>query len=724
MRRQALISLPLMVLAFVVVWIFRPALEWLKFPTDGMFMAFTDPSTEESQGMVYTIRFLFWLALMYFALIMAKPFLSLFIPRTHGLGSTKPYRRIQALLGEVKIIFLFFITVLLCAQIPLTVQDFEQRVKDEIPNQRKAAQWNADDVKQAIWVEEKSSEEVQLAMARDRERVVPKARAAVWKEFLYNPLKFTHIDFMRIWKWAFVAALLLYGFTLHPPVRHWLAGLTDKRLSRKQQIRMGRGGSARFAGFFEEIASRFDSDTPGIFYGRSMYNPWLLIGSSDRRHMLTLGGTRAGKGVSVVQPNLMHSSGSAMVNDPKGTSVYVTAEKRRQEGQKTFVVDPFQITQETTASHSFLGHLDIYSQTIREELGIIADSQVIRNPEARDSHWDDGAKSVIAALNGYLLTPKSYKDPELPHHEHPSLYHIRELLTLPPDQQEKLWANMATIDLAGGLMREVGNRIRRGVKTEEIANILSNVDKHTSWLSSPVMHETLNEFDENGKEKPNVLRFEQLKKEATTVYLVLPPHQIDEHKRFLRLFINMALNQMAVGGKSKVPVYFLLDEFASLGPMPQIERAMGLMAGYNMTIHPILQDLGQLKKLYPKGYHTFINNSRAVQVFGTSDIATCQFVSERMGDRILDQLPLSTARGDIRKMRTPSEVSEDIAAEGNRQYILRAGKPPLLIERVPYYDSAPVPWLYRLALSLKVAPYIKWLQPVFQGYGSDPDYKS
>lgn len=46
------------------------------------------------------------------------------------------------------------------------------------------------------------------------------------------------------------------------------------------------------------------------------------------------------------------------------------------------------------------------------------------------------------------------------------------------------------------------------------------------------------------------------------------------------------------------PVLFLLDEFAALGRLEPVERAMGLMAGYGVQLWPILQDLHQLRDTY------------------------------------------------------------------------------------------------------------------------------
>ena len=53
-------------------------------------------------------------------------------------------------------------------------------------------------------------------------------------------------------------------------------------------------------------------------------------------------------------------------------------------------------------------------------------------------------------------------------------------------------------------------------------------------------------------------------------------------------------------------VLFLLDEFAALGRLEAVERAMGLMAGYGLQLWPILQDLSQLRALYGPRANTWL----------------------------------------------------------------------------------------------------------------------
>lgn len=70
-----------------------------------------------------------------------------------------------------------------------------------------------------------------------------------------------------------------------------------------------------------------------------------LIGLADDRHMITVAGSRAGKGVSVIIPNLIFYPGSVLAIDPKGELASITARRRARDlKQKVFVLDPFERT--------------------------------------------------------------------------------------------------------------------------------------------------------------------------------------------------------------------------------------------------------------------------------------------------------------------------------------------------------------------------------------------
>ncbi len=474
----------------------------------------------------------------------------------------------------------------------------------------------------------------------------------------------------------------------------------EKVIAFLDQGRFGVGGSARFAGLVEEWPYTFKSRRSSLFMGRSLYNPFRHIALSDDRHMITIAGTRAGKGATVIIPNLLLWKGSTLVIDPKGTNAAVTMQRRKLMGQAVHLLDPFNLIDDAEkASINPLEFLDPNAIDIREQISVIAEAIVIADEHAKDKHWDDGARTVIAGMIAHLVSSDKY--------ENPNLTMLREMISASEDELIELLADMSLNKKAGRLPADAANRLIRGGDTAEIKSILSNADKHTEWLSSPAMKKVLSN---------STFNLAEIKENPSTIYLILPPQYLQTHNRFLRLFINLVVNQMPQGGRSKVPVLLLMDEFLALGKMEVVEKAFGLLAGYNLVMWPFVQDLGKLKELYKTGVNAFIANSRAIQVFGVSDDETKEFVSKHVGDRALETNMKIEHHRNISRLRTPSEVAIDISVHSGRQYILRSGRVPMILEKVPYYRSAPISWLKNF-ISLKVT------RGLFDNlYAKDPDF--
>lgn len=434
-----------------------------------------------------------------------------------------------------------------------------------------------------------------------------------------------------------------------------------------------------------------------LFVGRSLYNRFLHIAIDGAEHAITGAKSRSGKGATVSIPNLLLWPGSALVIDPKGTLAAVTAAHRRAMGQDVFIVDPFHVVVSKSDSINPLAELDPHARTIREDIGLIADALVVPSTSANDVFWDQSAKSGLAGLIAHHVS--TYSNAALPH--------LRHSLALHGQAHDELWQAMAANDAAGGLARDAASRFLRGQDSKEITSIFSNMDRHSEWLSSEPMAEVLS---------TSTFSFAAMKERPTTIYLVLPPEYLDEHNRFLRLFINLAIRQMSKGGRSKIPVLMLLEEFLSLGRMIEIERAFSLMAGYNLVIHALIQDFGRARDLYKQAFNTFIGNSRFVQIFGVDDPDTTRFVSERIGERSTQFVVGAGTPHRSVPLRTPSEVAREVHKDSGLQYVLRGDKVHLL-RRVNYYEDRhwhahlPVP----AALMRKVYPF--WGR-----YAPDPDY--
>jgi Type IV secretory system Conjugative DNA transfer len=176
-------------------------------------------------------------------------------------------------------------------------------------------------------------------------------------------------------------------------------------------------------------------------------------------------------------------------------------------------------------------------------------------------------------------------------------------------------------------------------------DVLFTAIVHTDWLDSPGMQDTLGASD---------FALKDLSDGNSTLYLVLPPHELDNHTRFLRLFINLTLKAASQGRKGKHATLFLLDEFYSLGSLTLLSKSAGLLAGYGIKLWPVIQNIGQLQELYPKNWETFLANAGIWTVFAMNDAATAQYLSERLGKRAL-----------WRKMRGPNGFEWELAGAAN-----------------------------------------------------------
>ena len=141
------------------------------------------------------------------------------------------------------------------------------------------------------------------------------------------------------------------------------------------------------------------------------------------------------------------------------------------------------------------------------------------------------------------------------------------------------------------------------------------------------------------------------------------------------------------------PSLFLLDEFAALGRLEAVERAMGLMAGYGLQLWPILQDMSQLKALYGERANTFVANAGILQVFGVNDSETAQWLSRTMGK---ETISYRTRSGKVsepmehnlsehvtgRELMTPDEIMQ---MASHLQLLRAQGKPPIIAEKLRYY---------------------------------------
>jgi type IV secretion system protein VirD4 len=434
-------------------------------------------------------------------------------------------------------------------------------------------------------------------------------------------------------------------------------------------------GSARFATKAER-ASLVKAPT-GLLIGRDPESGALLRYAGPA-HLLTMAPTRTGKGVGTIIPNLLTLDRSILCIDPKGENAMITAKARDRFGP-VHILDPFGVTGLPSFRLQSVSDGSIRSIPMRWKMPM-----PLRRPSSRMRRGKPvkpiGTRKRKALLSGLILQIAAAEPAE-----RRNLPTLREYLTLAPEAFSELLKRMQQSPEAHGLIARAANR-HLGKADREAAGVLSTAQRHTHFLDSPRMGAVLSRSD---------FAFADLKHRTTTIFLVLPPDRLDTYARWLRLMLTAGLTAMArEPSKLREPVLFLLDEFASLGRLPAIERAMGLMAGYGLQLWPILQDIHQLKAIYGPRAGTFLSNAGVLQIFGVNDHETARLVSDLLGNETIQFQTMSRALDATetgityaphqtgRQLLTPDEVR---GLNSETELLFLAGSRPVLAQKLRYY---------------------------------------
>lgn len=85
------------------------------------------------------------------------------------------------------------------------------------------------------------------------------------------------------------------------------------------------------------------------------------------------------------------------------------------------------------------------------------------------------------------------------------------------------------------------------------------------------------------------------------------------------------------GGKLPVPVNFIMDEFASIGVLPDWERVLSVARKRQINITMIFQDVTQLQKNYKDSWVTILGNCEMWLSLAVNDEYTASLIQSRIG---------------------------------------------------------------------------------------------
>ena len=355
-------------------------------------------------------------------------------------------------------------------------------------------------------------------------------------------------------------------------------------------------------------------------------------------------GSGSGKSASYSIPNAYQMLGSYVFTDPKGELYDRTAGYLKAHGYKIKVLNL--VRPEYSDGYNPLMHI-----SSGLDVDVIANT-IVKGQKAEggsaDPFWDDSAEMLLKALIYYLLATR----PE----EEQNLASCAELV------------RAANTNGGNNLLTELMSQLpydhpaRMNYKSIEIAPEKT----YSSILSS--LQSKLGKFD--SKEiaeltSTDTINFEEIGNEKTAVYVI----SSDTHTAYdflLTIFFAQMIQQLydyadQNGGALKEQTFFILDEFANIGKIPDFDKKISTSRSRKISFSVILQNIDQLEAVYEKSYETIMGNCDTHVFLGSNSYKTVEYFSKALGEKTIERDSISVNR-DRQNWRTGKSVSDQVMA--------------------------------------------------------------
>ncbi|BEV45820.1 conjugal transfer protein TraG [Rhodopseudomonas boonkerdii] len=440
-------------------------------------------------------------------------------------------------------------------------------------------------------------------------------------------------------------------------------------------------GSARWAERQEvQAAGLLGAD--GVVLGRYERD---YLRHDGPEHVLCFAPTRSGKGVGLVVPSLLTWPGSAIVHDIKGENWTLTAGFRAKHG-RVLLFDP---TNARSSAYNPLLEVRRGEWEVRDVQNI---ADILVDPEGsleKRNHWEKTSHALLVGAILHVLYAEEDK----------TLAGVAAFLSDPKRPIESTLAAMmktAHLGEAGphpviaSAARELLNK-----SDNERSGVLSTAMSFLGLYRDPVVAEVTRRCD---------WRITDIVggKHPTTLYLIVPPSDINRTKPLIRLILNQVGRRLTEDLQAKAGrhrLLLMLDEFPALGRLDFFESALAFMAGYGLKSFLIAQSLNQIEKAYGAN-NSILDNCHVRVSFATNDERTAKRVSDALGTATemkamrnyaghrlspwLGHLMVSRSE-TARQLLTPGEIMQLPPTD---EIVMVAGTPPIRAKKARYYEDA------------------------------------
>ncbi len=402
--------------------------------------------------------------------------------------------------------------------------------------------------------------------------------------------------------------------------------------------------------------------------------------NDDPTHVFVVAPTRSGKGVGIVIPNLLAWKDSFICLDVKGENHRIISGYRASLGNKVINFCPYA---KNGTSHCY-NPLDNVSRDPHQritDLQIMAAS-LIATAERSDPHFPNEAQDFFVGLALYVMDHKEFPN---------TIGSIFRLLGTEEKLEDILKYVAASYPNLDEGAKQLFSAYRQKAEKER-SGIKSTLSSALKLWRNPVIDAVTSKSD---------FSFADIRKRRHAIYLGVAINEMAPLEPLMRLFFEQAITVLT--DKEPDPdeeprhVLMLLDEFHILGRMPIMSKAFTLLAGFNVRLLGVVQNIGLLDDVYTKPKRETILSNCAHQVFFASNNAETQrYVSTSCGEHTVKSKSVSKARSfnhEAPKVSTSEKIvplirPHEVNTFGDdKEIILVEKNHPIKCKKVVYYKD-------------------------------------
>lgn len=460
-----------------------------------------------------------------------------------------------------------------------------------------------------------------------------------------------------LWYWIGGGVLLLIIFMI--------AGDDEEPAPASKPITSDIYGSADWAAY-EKTPTTHTDVSRGVTFGKSSLPEYNLntlgapITSQPESHTLIIAQSGAGKGTRVIIPTLLRYASSMLVIDPKGENAAITARiRKKQLHQEIQIINPWGVLEDRysklgfqTATFNPLDVLDRNDPNVTTTARTLA-ATICPITDPKNAFWQGSAAKL---LGGILLW---ITDNPL---EQKTLARVKEIVSLQKPAFQKILVQMLACDAFHGAIKEAVGQAGDTSAADTYGGIVFQLQQCTDFIDAQIKISTAT----------STIAMSKLADGSLTVYVIIPFDLMETHSTWLRLVISSAMRSLiktreSASGEPLHRCMFMIDEFGSIGHIPDIAKHLAQMRGYGMDFTLILQGLNQLKEHYEKSRDSILGNCRYKYFCDVNDLESAKYLSETLGKKTVRTVSTSTSQGATQAGQT--EGSSTTHAETGRDLL-------------------------------------------------------